>query len=153
MLACGVVIFAAAYFRREAIDAFVAFVAGAILGFIIDCFGVWKFRLWNYTRQPFLEGNYFFLVLPSWGVFSVVVNLSWRWIELSWRVSPLVIFPVMTFILFVGFEILNSKTKSWSYSALIPIWLVFIGWFPLVFIFHIIFPFGLKIYDTLLLLS
>lgn len=132
MLAFGVILFSLSYRRGDFSNAIFAFIIGMAGGLAIDYFGVRVFRFWEYTRQPFLSVNYFCLIVTSWGVFAMTINLLWGWIA-----DPILV----VIFLFIGqmlvYEAINFKTKSWAYYA--PMWLVFVGWFPLVLTFRAIF--------------
>lgn len=130
MLLAGISLFLASGFRGELKDAAIAFAIGVCGGFAIDCVGVGKLHLWHYPRQPFLGMRYFFLVVPAWGVFVTTINLFWNWIGDPWWVA------VTGLVLgqFGAYEFINFVTRSWKYQA--PMWLVLIGWFPLVLSFR-----------------
>ena len=111
--------------------ALVAFAVGVVAGFLIDSIGSMKLCLWKYPRQPYLTKEYLLIVVPCWGIFGMMVNLLWDWIE----VSPWVVFVVLVVGLGVFWEALNLKTKSWEYHA--PKWSIVVGWFPLLLVLRI----------------
>jgi len=132
MLLAGIALFLISICGGKFSEAFSAFIIGMIGGFIIDCVGCGVFHFWDYPRQPFPSMKHLFIVVPSWGIFAMTINLLWERIENPWL--------VLTF-LFLGqmavYEIANRKTRSWIYFA--PRWLVVAGWFPLVLYFRLIF--------------
>jgi hypothetical protein len=134
-LVCGVLFSAVSYLRGETADAAIAFVVGMIGGFLFDCAGVGIMRLWHYSRQPFLGIKYFAIVVPAWGVFGMMLNLPWNWF--NWIGLPGFVFLALTVVLFAIHELPNFKTKSWRYNA--PMWLVGLGWFPMIILFRLTF--------------
>jgi hypothetical protein len=133
MFALGIILFFTAFLREEITSAIFIFTISAIIGFIIDCLGVAKLKLWRYTKQEFLKPSYFCIVVPAWGVFGMAINFFWNLIHLP----EIIVFIVITTGLFSFCEVPNFKTKSWEYY--VPIWIVMFGWFPLIFIFRILF--------------
>lgn len=121
------------FLRGEMTIAILAFILGAISGFSLDCLGVRILKLWKYPRQEFLGGPYFGLVVPTWGFFGMSINLFWQWIQLP----NLITFFVITTLLIGLYELPNIKSGSWQYFA--PTWLIIAGWFPLIFVFRILF--------------
>ena len=124
MLISGITLFIIASLRGEIMDAVIAFGTAAVLGFWIDVVGIKVLALWSYPRQPFPGIKYFGLVVPSWGVFGTLINLSWEWSAAPWWSGLIAI----TLCLLLFMELSNILTKSWEYE--VPKWLVFIGWFP-----------------------
>jgi len=121
------------FLRGEITIAILAFILGAISGFSLDCLGVGVLKLWKYPRQEFLKKQYFGLVVPAWGAFGMSINLCWQWIQIP---DPITFF--ISTIVFIGlYELPNLKSSSWEYFA--PTWLIVAGWFPLIFVFRMLF--------------
>jgi hypothetical protein len=131
-LGCAILLFSLAFFKSATWEAIIAFSVGAFCGFVLDLFGTGKYKLWYYPRQPFLEKQYFAIVVPAWGVFGLTINLLWNWLN-----SPWLAFVVLTTGLLVFYELPNLKSGSWKYQS--PPWLVAAGWFPLILYFRIVF--------------
>ncbi len=119
-----------AYFKEELLCVLISFVLGFLGGFLIDIFGVKMAKLWKYPRQKFLSPEYFRIVLPAWGVFSMAINLTWEWFFGNFFIAVIII----TLILFAIHELPNVKTHSWKYYT--PTWLVILGWPPLIIVFR-----------------
>jgi len=117
----------------EITQALLSFLIGVVGGFLMDCLGVAKLKLWYYTKQPFLSKSYFGVVIPCWGIFAMTIDLLWDRIPLS----EITTFSFMTLLLFSIYELPNLKTKSWKYSVSMKI--VSLGWLPLVYGTRIIF--------------
>jgi len=132
-LGLGLAIFALS--KGEIKEMLLSFALGALGGFLLDCFGVAKLKLWFYTKQPFLSKPYFAIVIPAWGIFSMTVNLLWDKIPFP----EITTFSLLTLGLFSLHEIPNLKTESWKYS--VPMKIVVPGWLPLVWGTRILFLF------------
>jgi hypothetical protein len=133
IFALGIMIAIFALLKGEIKEATISFSIGALGGFILDCIGVAKLKLWYYTKQPFLSKSYFAIVIPAWGIFSMAVNLLWNKIPFP----EIITFSLLTLGLFSLHEIPNLKTSSWKYSVSMKV--VVPGWVPLVWGVRIIF--------------
>ncbi len=131
-LLCAIGLFCLAYWKVELKEAGIAFTVGAFAGIFVDFIGIKVVRYWTYTRHPFPSVNYFAIVIPCWGIFGALVNLLWNRMGglQSW-----LIFLILTTALLIFWEMLNLLTRTWKYNT--PIWLVMIGWFPLVFLIRV----------------
>jgi hypothetical protein len=89
-------------------------------------------KSWAYPRQKFFSKEYFGIVLPAWGIFGVSINLLWPFF--GGGVFSLL---AITAAMFVIYEIPNIKAGSWRYGYSLPV--VFIGWFPLVATFRMVY--------------
>ena len=129
MLLFGIAVLFPAILREEIKYAAVAFIIGILYGLLIDLVGVKVMRLWKYTGQ---QKQYFMITVPCWGTFSMAINLVWNWIGEPWLAFIAIIVG-----LFVFLELPNLKTRSWTYNA--PMWLVGIGWIPLILSFRVLY--------------
>ncbi len=124
-LALGIIALSVAIKKGQAKQALLAFVIGALYGFVIDVIGGDILGLWSY-KSSIYSASYFLLVVPGWGVFGMFINIFWnQMVGKPWRA-----FICLTVGLFLVLEIPNLSVQSWTYT--IPLWLVAIGWFPLV---------------------
>ncbi len=137
MLVLGIAMLVLAILRQDLWCAVVAFVLGLIYGPMIDLIGSKIMKLWKYNGG--FGPGYFLITVPCWGVFSMTINLLWDWIRSPWLAF------LMLICLFTYLELPNLKTKSWAYS--VPLWLVAIGWIPLVLSFRGIYIFFLYFID------
>ena len=135
IFALGLILVFFALNKGEIKEAIISFVIGASGGFLLDCIGVAKLKLWFYTKQPFLSKPYFAIVIPAWGIFSMTVNLLWDKIPFPEITS----FSLLTLGLFSLHEIPNLKTESWKYSVSMKV--VVPGWLSLVWGTRILFLF------------
>jgi len=133
IFALGIIIAILAIVEGEVFKAIFSFLLGMIVGFLLDCLGVAKLKLWYYTKQPFLSKSYFGIVIPAWGVFSMALNFLWDKIPFS----QIATFSLITVFLFSLHEIPNLKTQSWKYSVSMKV--VIAGWIPLVYGIRVIF--------------
>ena len=134
-LVLGLMLFSVACLRGEAENAYLSFIVGAIGGLLIDFIGVKQLNLYAYPGQKFFTQDYLCIVIPSWGVFGMLINLPWNWF-LNKEIE-FVSLTLFTIILIILFELSNLKSKSWEYY--IPAWIVFIGWVPMVIALRISF--------------
>ena len=134
MLMAGIVLFLVALHNGDINKALSAFIIGVAGGFFIDCVGCGILHFWEYPRQPFPGVKHIFIVLPSWGIFSITINLLWDGVRNPWLIFVLLFFVQMTI-----YEAVNKKTESWIYFT--PAWLVIVGWFPLVISLRLLFIF------------
>ena len=130
-LVSAIILIPLAYITGETVEAGIAFWAGVVLGFLLDCIGVGKFNFWKYPRQKFLSKEYFELVVPAWGVFGMTINLLWQWFD-----TPIA-FIAITAGLIVIYELPNLISKSWEYYT--NKYAVVGGWFPLILSFRAVF--------------
>lgn len=128
-----IILIPVAYLKGEVIDVALAFIIGAFGGFLIDYVGIMKLKLWKYPRQKFLNIEYFGIVVPSWGILGMTINLLWNWIY----APEILILLGITLALLILYEAPNLKSKSWEYYA--PTWLIGTGWFPMILGFRTIF--------------
>jgi len=126
ILGLGLTLLILALTRGEIKEATLSFVIGAFSGFLLDCLGVAKLKLWIYTKQEFRSKSYFGVVIPAWGIFGMAINLIWNWVY----ISEIAAFFAITLGLFTLHEIPNLKTKSWKYSVSMRV--VIPGWFLLI---------------------
>jgi len=131
---CAIGLLCLAYLKGELREAGIAFAIGTVSGFFIDFVGIKWLRFWEYTRHPFLSVKYFTIVIPCWGIFGALVNLIWNLMD---GFEPWLAFVVLTVALLVFWEALNLITRTWKYN--IPIWLMMVGWFPLIFFLRLLF--------------
>lgn len=129
MLVLGIGVLIPAILKGEMRDVVIAFLIGMPYGLLIDWVGAEVMRLWKYAGS--LRG-YFLITVPCWGVFDMAINLFWNWITPSWLA-----FIVVTIGLFAYLELPNLRTRSWLYDA--PLWLVGLGWIPLILSFRILY--------------
>jgi hypothetical protein len=133
----GVMFFIFACFLRIAFNAVIAFTLGCYIGFFIDLFGIYC-GFWKYTRGRFMKKEYFLTVIPTWGIFSMMINMLWEaqvWsllVNLEWYLLDAIKTVIIGLALFCLHELPNLKTKSWTYSTRISKYIIFAGWFPLV---------------------
>ena len=147
MFSLGILFFILASLRGVASDAITAFILGLFLGFVIDYFGT-LFNLWTYARGSFKKREYFVIVIPIWGIFSMILNMLWEmpilwnwllYLISEWYLIAMVKVVIITLILFCLHELSNLKTRSWSYGEGISNWIITIGWFPLILGFRYIY--------------
>lgn len=129
MLALGIGVLFPTILKGEIGYALIAFLCGMIYGLLIDLLGTKMIGLWQYTGQ---QKEYFIITVPCWGIFSMAVNLIWNWIEVPWLA-----FIAISIGLFLFLEVPNLKTRSWVYK--VPVWLVVIGWIPLILSFRVLY--------------
>jgi len=130
MLGLWVAVLVPAVLRGEIECVVIALIIGVFYGLVIDLIGVGVLKLWKYSSAQW-GWEYFTVTVPCWGIFSMVINLVWNWIGTPWS------FIFITLGLFAMLELPNLKTRSWTYNA--PMWLVMIGWIPLVLSFRIVY--------------
>ena len=128
----GLLLLAFAYPRGEVKEAVLAFILGAAGGFALDYIGVAKLHLWQYPRQPFGSFKYFAITVSCWGIFNMAVNLFWDRTGAFWLA-----FLVVTIVFLIVHEFPNTKMQSWTYS--VPLWVVGVGWIPLILVFRGVF--------------
>lgn len=117
-----------------------SFFAGMIDGLFLDLVAhSFASPLWKYPRQPFKSRDYFLLVIPAWGVFSMQINFLWNflrlWIRGEWIFSVSLTGAIITIILFLLYEIPNLKRKAWQYQWSLK--KIIIGWPLLIIIFRL----------------
>lgn len=133
ILLWSIVLICLVFLRGEIIRAVLSFGIGVFVGFLVDCLGVGYLKQWRYPRQEFLKKEYFIIVVPAWGVFGATINLLWNWLG----VTEIASFIIITVSLLLVHELPNFKTKSWEYHA--SMWLVCLGWFPLILVLRVLF--------------
>lgn len=106
-----------------------AFLEGMVGGLIIDSIGV-NAGYYYFPRQPLYSLEYWTIVIPCWGVFSLSLDYLWRVVGKNKFIrGTIVTIPT----LFMWYEGSNLLTYSWVYT--VPSYVVVLGWIPLVFVF------------------
>ena len=136
-LTLGIILTIAGLLKNQSSLVLMTFLLGMISGLLIDLIGVGKLGLWSYSRQPFLKKKYFAFVVPAWGIFGMLINLTWNWFVHSTIWEHLLFFLAITTVLLILYEVPNLKIKSWQYCT--SKWLVILGWFPLILFFRALF--------------
>ncbi len=129
MVLLAAIVMIVAVSRKEAKSAILPFVMGMVYGVLIDLVGANLLRFWEYPGSKLV---YCLVTVPCWGIFGVLINLPWNWIKSFWLA-----FTVITIALFSMMELPNLITRSWVYH--VPMWIVVIGWIPLIFSFRAIY--------------
>ena len=139
MLVLGILVVIPAIAKGESQNVIIAFVIGMLYAvIIIDPLGVKVFRFWKYAGTT---KTYIFATVPCWGIFGILINIPWDWMHNHQWLA----FSVITISLFLLMEMPNLRTKSWEYS--VPLWLVAIGWIPLILSYRFLYVIALNIFS------
>jgi len=129
-LACFIILSILAWRKRDMKHYSLSIVLGALVGLLVDVFGV-GMGLWDFPRQPFGSLEYWFIVIPCWGVYGATINMLDDWyMGHNWKS-----YFITCLVLLAIYEVPNLATASWSYTT--SMILVALGWFPLVFLFRV----------------
>ena len=90
-------------------------IIGLVGGLILDYFFGQMIGFWSYSRHSYWSFDYWSVVTPMWGLFSIGTYCLWK--KINWWTIP---------VSMIIYEVYGILRHSWHYDA--PWWLIPIGW-------------------------